>query len=1001
MIEEKKPLGAVVLAAVLLLSAVFMPAAPGVGGVNSGNGSATPTATPVQGTVQEFSGQDRMNSVPDSHIKQLSNSRETETPPEPTDVRASAGSQTMQVETTTVDGDPALVLRDDQTHDGRWVSVSTKWLQEVHGEVPKSVTIEHESGETYTQQVRVEEDSAAFYVRGFSTNTVTFSGEVQINGNPAGDGTQYSYDIADLDSASNVTVNLTGVLNAEWDNATVSQQTGNTTLTSIGGNIEPTGPSANGNPVVTVQAWRVDNNEGGSGTSRYVYGDDSGSLIKSEMKFTDPPSTISQINVGVWSSPSNPDATVDIYIVEEAPDGTYGEGTLVKSGWAPAGGDSSNTVNISDYSVSTTGNITVEFVTTSSSTGMFSAAATTRSGTWSTSTVGTSKDRAIDTEIRGPAPNLSVSGDGGSSHDFGVFADGEQKSAELNLTVSAETVTVNGTGVHDSSIEVRERSQTQDPGVELNNGNYANHSGTLADGETVSLTIDESHISEGTNTVNVSVGDGTLSSDAPAPQVQLDYSHDAADRQSVDYAAEEWTSRYNVSKTFSSDRANATLTIPFDSSEVVSMRAVEYRVNESGGWSSMASSNYVLDGTTLQANLSDAYGGELPAGTTMEVRANASKIEVINGSVTVTQATTVDNELDTKIQVDSAGTNFRIGTANSEIHYAHNASYTSDTYWVADQKGQRIHLPNAAAGDTLRVSRLPVSVAPESGDVHVTVANTSTTEPAISVEPGQSTGNDVQFTFEDAKDDTEYALYSQTHDVVRDSGTANSPLTLLDDDSQETLKFLLSDDDGSGGGSSSSGGGGPMVGGDDGISLDLTLPLAILAAMLGFGGLLFIGRRFDFIDTTDRGDTVENAARNTATTLLGNEALVGGSLFSLAVGVWWYGIIPEETAIIAVVAAIPAGIYLGLREFGSGSPDIRVVGATSAMALVLGVEVIAPGTLGVAVEQLIGGLDPVLPLIVMGLLALGWRTVSAYQEDASTPDESNTVVIETNSGGDD
>jgi len=162
--------------------------------------------------VQEFGGSSEMNSVPDSHIKQLSNERETETPPEPTDVRASTGSQTMQIETTTVDGEPALVLGDDQTHDGRWVSVSTTWLEEVHGEVPATVTIEHESGDSYTQEVRVEEDSAAFYVRGFSTNTVTFSGEVQITGDPADNGSQYSYDIADLDSTSNVTVNMTGVL---------------------------------------------------------------------------------------------------------------------------------------------------------------------------------------------------------------------------------------------------------------------------------------------------------------------------------------------------------------------------------------------------------------------------------------------------------------------------------------------------------------------------------------------------------------------------------------------------------------------------------------------------------------------------------------------------------------------------------------------------------------------------------------------------------------------
>jgi len=282
---DKRILKAVALAAVLIVSGIVMPGA-GPPSPESSQVTPTATATPQTGEVSTES-EDGYRSVPDNRVTSTS----TEDIPEPESVSASAGAQTMQVETTTVDGEPALVLRDDETHEGRWVTVSTDWLREAVGEVPESVTIQHESGDTYAADLEVRGGSAAFYVREFSSNTVTFSGEVQINANPAQDGSQFTYDVNDLDSASDPTINLTGETNSEWDNES-GDGVGvpSESSISVGGNEEPTGPG-DGNPVLSVTP------RGGSAT-HYESDDDfdvfleystSGEKKNAEIQFDDPP----------------------------------------------------------------------------------------------------------------------------------------------------------------------------------------------------------------------------------------------------------------------------------------------------------------------------------------------------------------------------------------------------------------------------------------------------------------------------------------------------------------------------------------------------------------------------------------------------------------------------------------------------------------------------------------------------------------------------------------
>ncbi len=252
MTDRTGALAAVAFALVLVASAVMMPVIPG--GLPDAGGESTPTPTPKSGEVYEpepstpaqgvdadRDAPDDLHEVPTSRIEPMSNDRGSDAPPTPESVRASAGSQTMQIETTVVDGEPALVLADDRTHEGRWVSVETSWLQEVHGEIPETVTIEHESGDVYSESVRVRGESATFYVREFSSNTVTFSGEVSISADPADDGSQYSYEINDLDAASDVTVNMTGVTNTETETRSWSGlASGDSKTVDVAGNQAPT-----------------------------------------------------------------------------------------------------------------------------------------------------------------------------------------------------------------------------------------------------------------------------------------------------------------------------------------------------------------------------------------------------------------------------------------------------------------------------------------------------------------------------------------------------------------------------------------------------------------------------------------------------------------------------------------------------------------------------------------------------------------------------------------
>ncbi|WP_137682878.1 hypothetical protein [Haloarcula mannanilytica] len=394
-------------------------------------------------------------------------------------------------------------------------------------------------------------------------------------------------------------------------------------------------------------------------------------------------------------------------------------------------------------------------------------------------------------------PSVDLDGDGSTevSHS-GIISPGATETYELaDLSTSTSSATVStAAGTSDVSFRFKERQRSVDPAIIIN-GNRAGYTGTLDDGQTVQVDGSSSWLASGDNTVEVRVGEG-VSSDAPNPQVQMVYTHDATDRINQTYTDETWSERYNVEKQFNASQNDVTVDLDH-SSEIVAVRSLEYRTN-GGSWQELTSQAYELNGTTVRADI-----GDVQAGDTVEVRDAASKVQVHNGEITVEETTAPGQRLDTAIRMDSWSSDSYIKVRNSSdlVRYTYNESWSApDEYVEIYETGeQRLYMPGASGGSLARVSTIPVEVDAETGGARVSVEDPTRSEPEFVVDPGPGgSGDTVAFTYLNAQDDTDYVLWSATEEIVRDSGTANSPITLTDDDSDETLAFLI-DDTGSSG----------------------------------------------------------------------------------------------------------------------------------------------------------------------------------------------------------
>ncbi|WP_373190068.1 hypothetical protein [Halolamina sp.] len=692
-------------------------------------------------------------------------------------------------------GDLALVLQDSEHAAGREVALPMDAVKSALGHVPELVFGTHDDGERWTREVSEQSGLLVFEVPHFSSNAVTFEGNVTLSGDPATDGVAYEYELGSTDSVGDPVVNMTGVSNSEWDNESVTDSASGYTLGPFSGNVDPVGPGG-GEPLVSVA---------GSTTSNSVSGFDTG---RHKWITPDQFGTVKRVTVGIMQDGSyagdGADTTYDYSIVNQDTGYVFGTYSVTISDDSSGGYDKEERTHTFNTDIDT-GNIKIEL----------------------TSNQGKGNIDTATVESEGPS-NVVVS-TSGDSIDFGNLGSSSDN-GRLNVSKGGSvTVTYSGGGTLDLTVEAKEITETTDPGVELN-GQWINHTGTLAEGETVSLTGNSSWIQNGTNRVNVSVGDG-LSADAPPAAVGLNYQHSAASTQSVEYVGEAWSERYNVSRTWSSDRSDATLTVPF-ASTVAAVREVQVRLN-GGDWQTTTS--YTLDGTDVVVQL-----GSVAAGDTTEVRVNGSLVRVQNGSITVLEPTTAGNSLETTFRVDSRGENFALQVGGTDegqfVHYLTNQSWTAteDSAVVESDGSQALYAPNAPEGGTATARTLALEVRPQT-DVRVSV--TDPARPEVRVGPADVTGDSVEYVFHGG-DGTTHELVSASRDgAIISSSTASPAVLSYDSDTDELLYIREKASSESNAGGGGGGGGGGAVDEVRRSSSPLSSPVVIgpLGAMLVLG----------------------------------------------------------------------------------------------------------------------------------------------------------------------
>jgi hypothetical protein len=677
-----------------------------------------------------------------------------------------AGAYLNDSATVVGSGEIALVISDDSAHEGRQVAVPASAIEAATGRLPEAVHGTHEDGSEWTRQVQAESGLLIFEVPHFSSNTVTFSGTVNVTGTYS-DGSSVSYDLTDVDAATDPNITLTGALGKETD----TEYRNDGESLSIAGNAEPLGPSGNAgtDPAIKARGYETEVSESGPSSS----GQDT-------YTFDNPPSHVETAEIEVEHDTQADSNRAVVYLWVKV-DGTevYNQTKEIPESYG------NEIFYISFSHQSSVSNVEIGI---DESTNLY----TNEEDVW----LGGGYDGAQDLGT-GIDPDVTVSA-GGTSKSL---SDGETKN--YDISTGSPTIGISGVdyGSYDVKADYTERAATQDPSVSVNGNEQASHVGTLDPGQSATYTGNASALQAGTNTVNVSMG--SVSSDAPAPTVDLSYEHEASDEISVEYAADGWTERYNTSRSYASTQENATLTVPFAGS-VHELVRLEERTN-GGTWSSVPTDRYSLDGSTLTVQLDDGDGdGDVDAGTDVAVRTTARRVEVLNGAITVTDPILPGEDADVEFRVDSRSSGFAIdlqGLPTEGVRYTYSESWSDprSRMVVTASGSERLELPAAGAGDSARVTHIRVTVTPETGEAVVQVADPD--EPTITMDSGASSGDDVSITYLEASTGAEYELYSTSRDRVVDTETADAgSVTFLEDDSAESLRIQSNTSSVSGGG---------------------------------------------------------------------------------------------------------------------------------------------------------------------------------------------------------
>ncbi|WP_241992036.1 hypothetical protein, partial [Halorubrum sp. ASP1] len=596
-------------------------------------------------------------------------------------------------------------------------------------------------------------------------------------------------------------------------------------------------------------------------------------------------------------------------------------------------------------------------------------------------------------------PSVSV---GGStvSHS-GILGPGETVTESVDLSTGSQSADVSVNGPVDVSASWTEVSQTRDPVVEYN-GQTASYSGTLSDGETTSLPVNDSWINEGTNDLSVSL---PSVSSGPVPQVGVDVTHDVSESRTIDYSAEAFSERYTTSKTWSENTSNATLSVPWASSSVVSVRDISVTYEDSTGATPSPRPNptHRLENGSVVVDL-----GDVKAGWTTEISAAGSKVQVDGADLEVINATAAGNDLDSRVRLNSPSDEvyLRVGETEQgqQLHYLANASWSNEEASQISADGtNEIRIPNAPDNGEAQLRTLPLAFDVETGaiDVDIPDGRLNEGEPVYRVSSGGSTGDSYHVTFTEATDGQPYVLWSETREIVLDEGMASSPLTLSTEDSEETQVIQFREDDGTV--TSSDGGVGDAIPGPapmvttsspfSGLGGFLPGPSVFLIGLVGLVGLTFVARQTRLFDEGTASDAVADSAASVGERAggvlgraLSNELVLAG--LTLAGGVWLLtsGAFTETERLIISLGSVPVAMFLVLQQFDQF--DFRVwVGSTIVVAL-LGVQALAPEVLETLAAE-----AGIVIVVVAGYLA--YQAISAWRAEASTPETVNRLQIST------
>ena len=831
------------------------------------------------------------------------------------------------------DDEIAIVLRDDQVSDGRDVAIDLEVLEAGVGFVPEVAYGTHENGERWRSAIERDGTVGRFNVPHFSENAVTFTGGVEITASPTTDGSQFSYDLSDLDSASNVTVNLTGTENTETDTKSVTNLDNETFPISVAGSQS------------TTAAFDL---TAGYGVKGFASNKD---VIETgeKTKITPAPKDLQYMTFTVEDGYNNDGAggvaewevKLDSTVVAS---GTTNETTI----------DGTLDVNVSLGGVERDGRTLRVYETSDKRVLM--------------------NDITVYGNTPANATDVSLSANG-STVSAGDIATGETKTRTLSLPTGQSDVAVYS---NNSKINVsatyNETVLTSDPTVELNSETVS-HDGVLADGETASLSIPSSELQQGTNRVNVSVGDGSLSSDAPAAAVSLELSHEASDEQTVDYSAETWSERYNVSRTYGDANQDPTLTIPFEG-EVVDINSVEVR-RDGSSWGPPKS--WTLDNTTLTVGFDP-----IDAGKTLEVRAIGRKVITRNGDVEVVEPTVEGDTLNSKIKITDRSEDFAIDVSGSDrIHYTAKESWSASSHVVVESGGgQELRLPDASVGSTTRIREAPLNVVPESGASEVVIEDAD--EPRFRIREGDTTGAaTVDVTYYDTLSGERYVLWSESQEREIDADRAESPVIFTTNGDADTYTVRQRAAPGSG------------VGGAPVDTRDVGAPLVLVVPAVGISvaGLFWAGRRFGGARGI-RGNTLLLVG-SSVVTIAAVELVAPGTISSIVSTLVFALGDSVAGGIGAALAAV--AVFIGLWQLQQRTrADIPwwVIGPAMGIAAVAALEAIRPGSV-------LGALEVVLSeyggLVVLGGLALVGYVIyqrrQTQQAEASTPDTSVTLDL--------